>query len=168
MQYSNAQILSAVVSKWLEPTIQALGTDKLSNILDGMPFMQTASNWMVKWGLAPMNYSMAAELSGYATLLSDEIVSSILAQQLSQISDAAIPQMAHSLVDKLIEHGEFKFASLTFSLEELQQLKNMLNSNLMVAEETKPYQVIMEEPKIETTTGIETTTEIEEDTTNVS
>ena len=156
MQYSNAQILSAVVSKWLEPTIQALGTDKLGNILDGMPFMQTASNWMIKWGLAPMNYSMAAELSGYATLLSDEIVSSMLAQQLSQINDAAIPQMAHSLVDKLIEHGEFKFASLTFSLEELQQLKNMLNYNLKVAEETKPYQVLMEEPKIE------------EETTNVS
>ena len=144
MAYTNAQILSAVIAKFIEPAVQQLGTAKIQTSLSSFPVISGAENWLKKWGLVSPNYSLAGELAGLTDMLSSNIVSQMLNQQIARIDDNSIPHMAHSFVDELVNKGEFSLfeGTITWDSEDLAKLKNLLTKNLPLKEEYKGYTVI--------------------------
>ena len=59
MQYTNAQILAAVLAKWGQPAIEQLTSGKLDNL----PCMQAVSNKVRSMGWVSPNWSLGKELS---------------------------------------------------------------------------------------------------------
>lgn len=70
------------------------------------------------------------------------MIQPVLNRYLSQLDDASIPMMAHSIVDKAIEQGELALfeGKVVFDKEDLKQLKRLLEANLPV-NESETYQV---------------------------
>ena len=66
----------------------------------------------------------------------------MLDSYLSKIPDAAIPQLAHSIVDKAIENNGMTLfdGNLTFERGDLEHLKKLLDYNLPVQEDIR-YEV---------------------------
>ena len=119
--YTNSQILSAVVSQWIQPLIGSLVTSKMNNI----PFLGAAENWIKNLGVVSPNYSIVKDLMPIIGGASDVIVVPFLNKYLSMLDDASLPAMAHGIVDKALENGELSLAEgvITFDENDLKKLK---------------------------------------------
>lgn len=128
MQYSNSQILSAVLNKWLQPVVLQLSQAKMSSF----PFIQALENKAKSTGWVSPNWSLASELSPLVEPITNSIMQPMLNKYLSSVPDEAIPSMAHSIVDKALADGKLEVMEgrLTFEKEDLTELKNLLNYNL--------------------------------------
>lgn len=128
MQYTNAQILAAILDKWAQPLVQQIAGQKLSS----MPFMTAIENKVKSTGWVPPAWSMAAEIAPLMQPLASSLVLPILETYLSKIPDAAIPQMAHSVVDAAIENGGMILmdGNITFDKSDMEHLKKLLDYNL--------------------------------------
>lgn len=128
MQYSNSQILAAVVSQWIQPMIGSLVTSKIGNI----PLLGVAENWIKNLGVVSPNYSIVKDLMPIIGGASNVIVTPFLNKYLSMLDDASLPAMAHGIVDKAIENGELSIAEgfITFEENDLKKLKKLLELNL--------------------------------------
>ena len=126
--YTNAQILSAVVSQWMQPLIGSFVTSKIGNI----PRLGAAENWVKNLGIVSPNYSIIKDLMPIIGGASDVIVVPMLNKYLSMVDDASLPAMAHGIVDKAIENGELSLAEgyITFEESDLKRLKRLLELNL--------------------------------------
>ncbi len=142
MQYSNAQILSAVLNKFAQPVINMVAGSKLQSL----PFVQGIENKVRSMGWVGANWSLIAELSPFTEAVSSSIVGPMLSQYISNIPDEAIPSLAHNIVDKAIEDGELKLMDgyITFDKADLEQLKRSLNANLPIVANAEEY-VVKEE-----------------------
>lgn len=141
MQYSNAQILSAVVSYWAQP----IATQLLAGKVATLPGLGVVENILKKFCLASPNYSIvgdATKLVGYA---GGYIIEPMLNKWLSGISDDAIPSIAHGIIDNAIKSGDIELVegNITVELEDLKELKRLLALNMPV-EEKKKYKVKVE------------------------
>lgn len=128
MQYTNAQILAAILDKWAQPLIQQIAGQKLSSI----PFMTAIENKVKSTGWVPPAWSMAAEIAPLMQPLASSLVLPMLETYLSKIPDAAIPQMAHSIVDAAIGNGGMILmdGNITFDKSDMEHLKKLLDYNL--------------------------------------
>lgn len=128
MQYTNAQILAAILDKWAQPLVQQIAGQKLSS----MPFMTAIENKVKSTGWVPPAWSMAAEIAPLMQPLASSLVLPILETYLSKIPDAAIPQMAHSVVDAAIGNGGMILmdGNITFDKSDMEHLKKLLDYNL--------------------------------------
>lgn len=126
--YSNAQILSAVVSEWLQPLIGSVVAGKVGNI----PMLGAAENWIKNLGIVSPNYSIVKDLMPIIGGASDVLIVPMLSKYLSMVDDTSLPAMAHGIVDKAIENGELSLAEgyLTFEEADLKRLKRLLELNL--------------------------------------
>lgn len=126
--YSNAQILSAIVNKFAQPIIQQFMMVKFSS----MPFVQSIENKVRSTGFVSGNWSLVSEISPMIEPISGAIVQPMLAQYISKIPDAAIPALAHSFVDSMIERGgaELLEGKLILEKSDMLELKKLLNINL--------------------------------------
>ena len=132
--YTNAQILAAVVSQWMQPLVGSLVMDKVGSI----PALGAAENWVKNLGIVSPNYSIIKDLMPIMGGVSEVVVQPMLSRYLSMVDDASIPAMAHGIVDKAIENGELTLAEgyITFEESDLKRLKRLLELNLPLPAES--------------------------------
>ena len=139
MQYTNSQILSAVLNRWLQPVIIHFSQAKMSS----MPIVQAIENKIKSIGLVSPNWSLTSELSPMIEPITGSIVQPMLNKYLSNVPDEAIPSMAHNIVDRALEDGKLELmeGKLKFDANDLRELKNLLNYNLPLNIEKTEYKV---------------------------
>lgn len=138
----NAKILSAVVNKWAQPAIQQLTSGRLDNL----PLFATISNKIRSTGWVSPQWSLGRELSPLLGDAMGSIVEPMLLRYLQGIPDEALPKMAHGIVDNAIQQGGLSLmdGNVIFDLEDLRELKKLLEWNLPLASE-EVYNVITKE-----------------------
>lgn len=148
MTYTNSQILSAVLNKYLQPVVVQFAQMKMGSL----PFVQAIENKVRSMGFVSGNWSLINEVAPLIEPITGNLVQPMINKYLSQIPDAAIPEMAHSIVDKAIANGGLSLMEgrLQFEKEDLIELKKLLDWNLPLVKEEE-YQVVMSEPKEEIT-----------------
>ena len=132
MQYTNAQILAAVLAKWGQPAIEQLTSGKLDNL----PWMQAVSNKVRSMGWVSPNWSHGKELSPLTSTITDAVVVPIIGRFLEGMPDESLPSIAHNLVDAALVNGSLSLfeGNVVFEKEDLEELKNYLNWNLPIGE----------------------------------
>lgn len=132
MQYTNAQILSAVLNKWLQPVVLQLSQTKMQSF----GFVQAIENKVRSTGWVSPNWNLTRELAPIIEPITNSIVQPMLNKYLSNVPDEAIPAMAHGIIDKAMADGQLELmeGKFVFEKEDLQDLKNLLNYNLPLPE----------------------------------
>lgn len=135
MQYTNSQILSAVLNKWLQPVVIQLSQAKLASF----PFVQAIENKVKNIGFVSPNWSLTQELSPLIEPITNSIVQPMLGKYLANVPDEAIPAMAHGIVDKALANGKLELmeGKLIFDKEDLTELKKLLEYNLPLKQEVE-------------------------------
>lgn len=136
--YSNAQILAAVINKWAAPLTSNISMQTIAKL----PMLQALENKIKSSGWASPQWSIAQELSPLMSNAASVVLEPVIANYLSGIPDNAIPQMIHSMVDSAIAKGQglsLMEGKLTFTNEDLRELKKYLDWNLPL--DSSPYQV---------------------------
>lgn len=138
-EYSNYQKLAAVVSEWARPAITQIASSKLLRL----PFVQSLNSMIAGSGLVGQDYSIINDINPMVMPVIDAMLTPTLERTFSQVPDAAIPQLAHNVVEKMAEKGEYSILGglITFEEEDIRELQNLLEKNLPVFEE-EGYKVI--------------------------
>lgn len=125
---TNAQILSAVINKWVQPL---LGTFLNANI-QSIPIIQGLQNKVRSTGWVSPNWSLIAELSPIMESITGNIVAPMISKYISQIDDASIPKIAHEIVDNALKNGELALfeGKVIFERADIEHLKRLLDLNL--------------------------------------
>lgn len=139
MQYTNSQILAAVLNKWLQPVVLQLSQAKMASF----PFVQAIENKVKSTGFVSPNWSLTQELSPIIEPITNSIVQPMLNRYLANVPDEAIPKMAHGIIDKALADGKLELmeGKLIFDQNDLTELKNLLNYNLPL-KDNEEYKVI--------------------------
>lgn len=138
MTYTNSQILSAVLSRWLRPMVQQLAGQRLASI----PLLSGIENKIRSTGWVRPSWSMAGELAPLMQNVTDVLLEPLLRGWLAKVPDEALPQLAHSLTDQAIANGGWSLfdGNVTFDKSDLQELKELLEYNLPLGASTR-YEV---------------------------
>ena len=133
MNYTNAQILGAVLNKWLQPAVNQIMGQKMSSL----PFLSGIENKIRSTGWVRPSWSLGAELAPLMSGAGSQIVEPFLVSYLSKMPDDALPQMAHSVVDKAIANGGLSLfdGNVSFTEQDMRDLKKLLDYNLPVSEQ---------------------------------
>lgn len=133
MNYTNAQILGAVLNTWLQPAVNQIIGQKMSS----MPFLSGLENKIRSTGWVRPSWSLGAELAPLMSDAGSQIVEPFLVSYLSNVPDNALPQMAHSIVDKAIATGGLTLfdGNVSFTEQDMKDLKKLLDYNLPLKEE---------------------------------
>lgn len=154
--FTNAQILTKIILKFVEPIYPAV----MSNWLAKASWIMPAENMLKRIGIVAPNYSMAQELStGIGSIGGDVLVRPILEAQLSKIPDDAIPAIFHALADKGIATGHVELLGGYVKLDEndLKEFKKYLDYNLPIKKhEEYILKTAPDTPSEPTATGAET------------
>ena len=139
--YSNVEILSAVIAKWVQPLITSIATANMSKI----PFIGNIEAKIKATGWVSPNWNIVSELSPFMPSVSQAMILPALSNALSGVSDDQIPAFAYGIVDTAIENGSLEIldGNVKFSKEDLQQLRRLLELNLPLP--TESYKVKEEE-----------------------
>ena len=139
--YSNVEILSAVIAKWVQPLITSIATANLSKI----PFVGNIEAKIKASGWVSPNWNIANELSPFMPSVSQAMIKPALLNALSGISDDQVPAFAYGIVDTAIEKGSLEIldGNVKFNKEDLLQLRRLLELNLPLP--TESYKVKEEE-----------------------
>lgn len=126
--YTNAQILAAVLTKWGQPAIQQLASGKLDNL----PWIAAISNKVRSMGWVSANWSLGRELSPVFESMSDAIITPMIERYLSNIQDEAIPNIAHQFVKSAIDNDGISLfdGNVIFDKNDMIELKNYLDWNM--------------------------------------
>ena len=135
--YSNVEILSAVIAKWVQPLITSIATANMSKI----PFIGNIEAKIKATGWVSPNWNIVSELSPFMPSVSQAMILPALSNALSGVSDDQIPAFAYGIVDTAIENGSLEIldGNVKFSKEDLQQLRRLLELNLPLP--TESYKV---------------------------
>lgn len=128
MQYTNSQILAAVLNKWLQPVVLQFSQVKMASL----PFVQAIENKVKSTGFVSPNWSLTQELAPMIEPVTNSIMQPMLNRYLANVPDEAIPEMAHNIVDKAISAGKLELmeGKLIFEKKDLDDLKRLLDYNL--------------------------------------
>lgn len=127
-QFTNAQILSAVLNRFIQPVIVQFAHSRMQSL----PAVQMIENKVRSWGIVNPSWSLTSEIAPLVEPLSGKIVEPMLRTYISKIPDESIPEMAHQFVDSAIAQGGLNLLDgrLQIELSDLQELKKLLNYNL--------------------------------------
>ena len=130
--YTNAQILAAVLTKWGQPAIEQLTSGRLDNL----PWMQAITNKVRSTGWVSQSWSLGRELSPVINSMTEAIVTPMIERYLSTMPDESIPNIAHKFVDAAIENDGLTLfdGNVTFDKNDLMELKHYLEWNLPLGE----------------------------------
>lgn len=144
MQYTNAQILSAVLNKFLQPVVMQFASAKMNTL----PFIQSLQNKFIASGWVSPSWNIAQELAPIIEPITSNLMEPFLKKYLSDVPDEAIPQLAHSFVDNAIANNGISLMEgrLTFDKNDMEELKKLLLYNLPL-KQTEEYQVLLTPPK---------------------
>ena len=137
--YSNAQILAAILNKWMQPILDTL----LSGRMQSFGFLNSLENKIKSTGWVSGNWSIMKELSPLIEGVSGRIITPVLTQYMSMLDDASIPSLAHDIVDKWLSAGKVELleGKIVIERSDLQDLKRLLNANMPIIEKETSYQV---------------------------
>lgn len=156
---TNAQILAAILNRVGQPIIQHFMGMKMQN----SPIVNGIENWVRNLGITGPNWNLTSELMPFIQPMSGMVVEPMLAQYISNVPDAMIPGMAHSIVDKAMQMGNVSVLGgmITLDQNDLREIKKLLNANM-------PYIPMQPVTLKEGTEAPETTqeTEVKEDGSN--
>lgn len=126
--YTNAQILAAVLTKWGQPAIEQLTSGRLDNL----PWMQAITNKVRSTGWVSQSWSLGRELAPMMGSMTEAIVTPMIERYLSSMPDGSIPVIAHKFVDAAIENDGLTLfdGNVTFDKDDLTELKHYLEWNL--------------------------------------
>ena len=143
MNYTNSQILSAVLNKWLQPIVQQLAGQKLSSF----PFLSGLENKIRSTGWVSPNWSLSAELAPFMQSLTGTMLEPLIVSYLSKVPDEALPEMAHTLVDQAIANGGITLfdGNVSFDKSDMEELKRLLEFNLLI--QRKEHYEVKQPPK---------------------
>ena len=138
MEYSNSQILAAVVSEWARPAISQIAASKVMRL----PMLQSLQASIGSLGLVSGEYNLQKDLEPLILPVVNSLITPVLARYFAQIPEESIPQMAHDIVEKVRYNGPLSVLEgvITFDEEDLDELADLLQKNLPV-ENAAPYQV---------------------------
>lgn len=138
MDYTNSQILAAVVSEWARPAISQIAASNLMRL----PMLQSLQATIDSLGLVTGSYALQKDIEPLIQPVVNSLVTPMLAKYFGQIPEESIPQMAHDVVDKVCYNGPLSILEgmITFDEEDLDELADLLQKNLPV-EKTEGYQV---------------------------
>lgn len=97
MEYSNAQILAAVVSEWARPAISQIAAGRLMRL----PMLQSLQATVSSMGLVSGSYSLQADIEPVLQPVVNAMLTPVLSRYLSALPDEGIPQMAHDVVEQM-------------------------------------------------------------------
>ncbi|MBR5184050.1 MAG: hypothetical protein IKW15_06240 [Bacteroidales bacterium] len=137
--YSNAQILAAILNKWMQPILDTLFAGRMQSF----GFFNSLENKIKSTGWVSGNWSIMKELSPLIEGVSGRIITPVLTQYMSMLDDASIPSLAHDIVDKWLSAGKVELleGKIVIERSDLQDLKRLLNANMPIIEKETPYQV---------------------------
>lgn len=138
MDYSNSQILAAVVSEWARPAISQIAASKVMRL----PMLQSLQASIGSLGLVSGEYNLQKDIEPLILPVVNSLITPVLARYFGQIPEESIPQMAHDIVEKVRYNGPLSVLEgvITFDEEDLDELADLLQKNLPV-ENAAPYQV---------------------------
>ena len=138
MEYSNSQILAAVVSEWARPAISQIAASKAMRL----PMLQSLQASIGSLGLVSGEYNLQKDIEPLILPVVNSLITPVLAQYFGQIPEESIPQMAHDIVEKVRYNGPLSVLEgvITFDEEDLDELADLLQKNLPV-ENAASYQV---------------------------
>lgn len=138
MDYTNSQILAAVVSEWARPAISQIAASNLMRL----PMLQSLQATIDSLGLVSGSYALQKDIEPLIQPVVNSLITPMLAKYFGQIPEESIPQMAHDVVDKVRYNGPLSILEgmITFDEEDLDELADLLQKNLPV-EKTEGYQV---------------------------
>ena len=138
MEYSNSQILAAVVSEWARPAISQIAASKAMRL----PMLQSLQASIGSLGLVSGEYNLQKDIEPLILPVVNSLITPMLARYFGQIPEESIPQMAHDIVEKVRYNGPLSVLEgvITFDEEDLDELADLLQKNLPV-ENAAPYQV---------------------------
>ena len=128
MKHTNADILAAVLNRFLQPVARHLASAKLASF----PLVQALENKVRSSGWVSPSWSLASEVAPVIEPVTSNLVGPIIKQYLKNVPDSAIPVMAHGIVDKALENGGLGLMEgrIQFEKNDLQELKKLLDYNL--------------------------------------
>lgn len=129
--FTNAQIITKIILKFMEPIYPAI----LSNWMANASWINTAENVLKRIGIVAPNYSMAQELStGLGSIGGEAIIRPLLESYISKIPDDTIPAIFHALANKGIAagHAELLGGYIKLDKNDLKEFKNYLDYNLPI------------------------------------
>lgn len=126
--FSNAQKLAAIVSEWARPAIAQIASSKMAS----MGWMKSLQGSIMSLGLVGNNYNIASDIQPLMMPVINSLVEPMLVEQFSKIPDAAIPQMARSIVEEVEKNGSLSLLDGLIVLEQadLEELQNLIDKNL--------------------------------------
>lgn len=138
MEYSNSQILAAVVSEWARPAISQIAAGNIMRL----PMLQSLQATIGSLGLVSGAYNLQKDIEPLIQPVVNSLITPMLARYFGQIPDESIPQMAHDIVEKVRYNGPLSILEgvVTFDEEDLDELADLLQKNLPV-ESVDHYQV---------------------------
>lgn len=145
--YSNSQILSAVLAKWMQPVINQFAGGKIGSL----PFIANIEAKLKSTGWVSPMWSLGNEIAPLVGGIGNKLIEPMIAQYLNGVPDDAIPSIAHQIVQDSIKNGGLKLfeGKVEFEVADLEELQKLLRYNLPI-KETQSYEVLTEEPKTET------------------
>lgn len=140
MNYTNSQILAAVLAEWARPAIAQIAAGNLMKL----PFMQSLQATIGSLGLVSGDYSLQGDLQPMITPVVNALIQPMLSRYIGNLPDESIPQVAHDVVESVRYKGPVSIleGAVTFDEEDLDELADLLQKNLPVNTETQAYQVV--------------------------
>lgn len=138
MEYSNSQILAAVVSEWARPAISQIAAGNIMRL----PMLQSLQATIGSLGLVSGAYNLQKDIEPLIQPVVNSLITPMLSRYFGQIPEESIPQMAHDIVEKVRYNGPLSILEgvVTFEEEDLDELAELLQKNLPV-ESVDHYQV---------------------------
>jgi hypothetical protein len=138
MAYSNAHILSAVLSHWARPAVTQLATERLVQ----MPMLQAIQQKVISTGLVNAAYNIGNDLTPLLQPIVNNILQPYLERQLSQLPDEAIPSLAREILSQASSRGEYQLldGAIILDKEDIAELSNLVEKNLPLTEK-ETYEV---------------------------
>ena len=144
--YCNKQKLSAVLNRWAQPAIKQLLGCKVGSL----PFVANIEAKIKSTGWVSPMWRLGDELSPIIGGLSTSVIEPMIYKYLADlpIDDAAIPEIAHKVVDDAIVNGSLSLfeGAVEFEKEDLEELKTLLCYNLPI-DRVERYEVVTDPPK---------------------
>ena len=128
MEYSNAQILSTVLARWLQPMAGELLRSRVSSL----PWLKTIESKMQASGWVSRSWSLGSELSNLLGPTSESILKPLIRGYLSKMPDDSLPELAHAITDNALRQGNLQLLDglVTFELKDIRELKRLLDLNM--------------------------------------
>ena len=116
MEYSNSQILAAVVSEWARPAISQIAASNAMRL----PMLQSLQASIGALGLVSGEYNLQKDIEPLIHPVVNSLITPMLARYFGQIPEESIPQMAHDIIEKVRYNGPLSILEgmITFDEED--------------------------------------------------